>query len=170
MKSRTLLALLVAMAVVTVACDGDETALSTTTSVITGTTESPERDTTTTTEDTSGATSTTLVGETVTSHEVVTRVSTDNGDVLHIVIPEGAYTDVDLVNFIGDLKEADPELWGVEVFDDAGAAEAFAVPEDERTDTQTQSLEDHHFLTLTDGDRVIFRGPFSEFGEFVLAS
>lgn len=170
MKSRTLLALIVAMAVVVVACDGDETALSTTTSVITGTTETPERDTTTTTADTSEATSTTLVGETVTSHEVVTRVSTDNGDVLHIVIPEGAYTDVDLVNFIGDLKEADPELWGVEVFDDAAAAEAFAVAEDQRTEAQSQSLDDHHFLTLTDGDRVIFRGPFSEFGEFVLAS
>ncbi len=127
-------------------------------------------DTTTTSEDASAATSTTLVGETVTSHEVVTRTSTDNGDVLHIVIPEGAYTDVDLVNFIGDLKEADPELWGVEVFDDAGAAEAFAVAEGERTEEQTQALADHHFLTLTDGDRVIFRGPFSEFGEFVLAS
>lgn len=170
MKSRTLLALLVSIAVVTVACDGDEAALSTTTSVITGTTDAPERETTTTTEDTSGATSTSPVGATVTSHEVVTRTSTDNGDVLHIVIPEGAYTDVDLVNFIGDLKEADPELWGVEIFDDAGAAEAFALPEDERTEAQTQSLADHHFLTLTDGDRVIFRGPFSEFGEFVLAS
>ncbi len=170
MKSRTLLALLVSMAVVTVACDGDEAALSTTTSVITGTTEAPEGDSTTTTEDTAAAPSTTLVGETVTSHEVVARISTDNGDVLHIVIPEGAYTDVDLVNFIGDLKEADPELWGAEVFDDAGAAEAFAVPEDDRTDDQTQALSDHHFLTLTNGDRVIFQGPFSEFGEFVLAS
>ncbi len=170
MKSRTLLALLVSMAVVAVACDGDEAALSTTTSVITGTTEPVERDTTTTTEDPSSATSTTLVGETVTSHEIVARISTDNGDVLHIVIPEGAYTDVDLVNFIGDLKESDPELWGVEIFDDAAAAEAFAVPEGERTDDQTQSLADHHFLTLTNGDRVIFQGPFSEFGEFVLAS
>lgn len=169
MKSRTLLALLVVMTVVVAACDSGETALSTTTSVITGTTEAPDTGATSTTEGTS-ATSTTLVGETVASHEVVARISTDNGEVLHIVIPSGAYTDVDLVNFIGDLKEADPELWGAEIFDDAGAAEAFNLSEDERTADQEQSLTDHHFLTLTNGDRVIFRGPFSEFGEFVLAS
>ena len=171
MKSRTLLALLAALAVVAAACDSDEAALSTTTSVLTETTEAPERDTTTTTtDDTAATTSTTLVGETVSGQEVVARISTDDGEVLHIVIPEGAYTDVDLVNFIGDLKEADPDLWGVEVFDDPAAAEAFATPEDERTEEDQQTLDDHHFVTLTDGDRVIFRGPFSEFGEFVLAS
>jgi ABC-type glycerol-3-phosphate transport system substrate-binding protein len=170
MKSRTLLALLAALAVVAAACDGDETALSTTTSVLTDTTEAPERDTTTTTDGTDTTTSTTLVGETVSGHEVVARISTDNGEVLHIVIPEGAYTDVDLVNFIGDLKEADPDLWGAEVFDDPAAAEAFAVPDDERTEEEQQALDDHHFVTLTNGDRVIFQGPFSEFGEFVLAS
>lgn len=170
MKSRTLLAFLAALAVVTAACDSDEAALSTTTSVITGTTEAPESDTTTTTDGVDATTSTTLVGETVSGHEVVARISTDNGEVLHIVIPEGAYTDVDLVNFIGDLKEADPDLWGVEVFDDPDAAEAFTTPEEERTEAQAQALEDHHFVTLTNGDRVVFRGPFSEFGEFILAS
>lgn len=170
MKSRTLLALLAALAVVAAACDSDEAALSTTTSVLTDTTEAPERDTTTTSDDTATTTSTTLVGETVSGHEVVARISTDNGEVLHIVIPEGAYTDVDLVNFLGDLKEADPDLWGVEVFDDPAAPEAFATPEDERTEQEQQILDDHHFVTLTNGDRVIFQGPFSEFGEFVLAS
>lgn len=170
MKSRTLLALLAALAVVAAACDSDEAALSTTTSIITGTTEAPERDTTTTTEATDPLTSTTLVGETVSGQEVVARISTDDGEVLHIVIPSGAYTDVDLVNFLGDLKEADPDLWGVEVFDDADAAEAFTTPEDERTEEEQESLDDHHFVTLTDGDRVIFRGPFAEFGEFILAS
>lgn len=170
MKSRTLLALLAALAVVAAACDSDEAALSTTTSVLTDTTEAPERESTTTIDGTDATTSTTLVGETVSGHEVVARISTDNGEVLHIVIPEGAYTDVDLVNFIGDLKEADPDLWGVEVFDDPSAAEAFATPEDERTEEEQQALDDHHFVTLTNGDRVIFQGPFSEFGEFVLAS
>lgn len=170
MKSRTLLALLAALAVVAAACDSDEADLSTTTSILTETTESPERDTTTTTESANAATSTTLVGETVSGQEVVSRISTDDGEVLHIVIPEGAYTDVDLVNFIGDLKEADPDLWGAEVFDDPAAAEAFTIAEDERTEEEQQSLDDHHFVTLTGGDRVIFRGPFSEFGEFILAS
>lgn len=165
-----MLALLAVLAVVAAACNSDEAALSTTTSVITGTTEVPDRDTTTTSDTTGTTTSTTLVGETVSGHEVVARISTDNGEVLHVVIPEGAYTDVDLVNFIGDLKEADPDLWGVEVFDDPEAAEAFTTAEQDRTEEQEQALDDHHFVTLTNGDRVIFRGPFSEFGEFILAS
>lgn len=170
MKSRTMLALMVALALFAAACDAEEAELSTTTSVLSGTTEAPAEDTTTTTVGSDSTTSTTLVGETVASHEVVARISTDNGEVLHIVIPEGAYTDVDLVNFIGDLKESDPDLWGVEVFDDPAAVEAFTVAEEARTDEQQALLDDHHFVTLTNGDRVIFRGPFSEFGEFILAS
>lgn len=170
MRSRTLLALLVALGLFAAACDADEAELSTTTSLLTGTTEAPDQDTTTTSEPPEATTSTTLVGETVTSHEVVARISTDDGEVLHVVIPEGAYTDVDLINFIGDLKESDPDLWGVEVFSDPAAVEAFAIAEGDRTEEQQTALQDHHFLTLTDGDRVIFRGPFSEFGEFILAS
>lgn len=170
MKSPKLLVLLVALGVVVAACDSGEAELSTTTSIVSsGTTEVPDRDTTTST-DSSVGTSTTLVGETVTGHEVVARLPTDNGDVLHIVIPEGAYTDVDLVNFLGDLKESDPDLWGAEVFDDPAAPDAFAVAEADRTEEQRQILADHHFATLTNGDQVIFRGPFGEFGEFVLAS
>lgn len=170
MKSRTLLALVVALGLVAAACDGEEAALSTTTSVVSGTTEAPDRETTTTTSASESTTSTTLVGETVAGHEVVARISTDNGEVIHVVIPAGAYTDVDLVNFIGDLKESDPDLWGIEVFDDPDAPEAFAIEEDERTEEQQETVADHHFVTLTNGDRVIFRGPFSEFGEFTLAS
>ncbi len=171
MKSRSLLTLLVVLGVVIAACDSGETELSTTTSVVSGTTEAPEPDaTTTTTGGGDSETPTTLVGETVAGHEVVSRIPTDNGEILHIVIPVGAYTDVDLVNFLGDLKEADPELWGVEVFGDPAAPEAFDLPEGERTEEQRQLLDDQHFVTLTNGDLVIFRGPFSEFGEFILGS
>lgn len=165
-----MLALMVALGLFAAACDGEGAELSTTTSVVSATTEAPEQDTTTTTGGSDSTTSTTLVGETVAGHEVVARISTDDGEVLHIVIPEGAYTDVDLVNFIGDLKESDPDLWGVEVFDDPAAVDAFSVAEGDRTDEQQTILDDHHFLTLTNGDQVIFRGPFSEFGEFILGS
>lgn len=170
MKSRTLLILLVALGVVATACDSDEAELSTTTSVVTGTTEVLEPGTTTTTSGSDSATSTTLVGETVATHEVTERISTDNGEIVYIVIPPGAYTDVDLVNFIGDLKEADPDLWGAEVFDDPAGPEALVVPEDERTEEQQETLDEHHFVSLANGDRVIFQGPFSEFGEFILGS
>lgn len=173
MKSRTTLALLIAFGLILAACDGEEAELSTTTSVVTGATETPEpTDTTTTTTgaEADSTTSTSLVGETVADYEVVARLATDSGEILHVVIFPGAYTDVDLVNFVGDLKESDPDLWGLEVFDDAAGPDALAVPEGERTEEEQEILDDHHFLTLSNGDRVEFQGPFSEFGSFILAS
>ena len=95
---------------------------------------------------------------------------TDNGEVLHIVIPQGGYTDLDLFGFIADLKEADPDLWGVEVFDDAEAAAAFAVAEGERTDAQAQMITSHHLISLVSGDTIRYQGPFSDFGEEILGS
>lgn len=171
MKLRNLSVLLFVFGMVLVACDAEEADLSTTTSVMTGTTEVPEPDeTTTTNQPAESTTSTSLVGETVTDYEVAARLATDNGAVLHVVIPPGAYTDVDLVNFVGDLKESDPDLWGLEVFDDPAGPDALSTPEGERTEEQQDTLDDHHFLTLSNGDRVQFQGPFSEFGEFILAS
>lgn len=175
MKSRTLLTLLVVFGLVLAACNSDEAELSTTSSVVTGTTETPSEDLTTTTtatedSDTDTVTSTTLRGETVASFDVVARISSDNGEILYIVIPEGAYTDVDLENFIGDLIESGEGLWGAEVFDSDEAVQAFVIPEDQRTEEQQQVLDEHHFVSLIGGDTLKFQGPFSEFGEYVLAS
>lgn len=167
MKPRYLIALLVVLALLSAACDSGEVQLSTTSSLITGTTEPPPEPTTTTTEAT--ATSTTLRGETVGEYEVLVRVSTDNGDVFYIVVPPGAYTDIDLENFISDLRTGNPELWGAEVFDDEEAIEAFQVPEDQRTEEQSQLLADHHFVSLV-GDILRFQGPFAEFGEMIIGS
>lgn len=164
--------LLASLSLSVAACDGDQEAdLSTTSSVVTSTTQVVEREPTTTEVSTSeSATSTSLVGETVTDYEVTARIPTDNGEILYVVIPTGAYTDVDLVNFIIRLKEEDPELWGIEVFDDPAAAEAYVVAEDERTEEQQALLAEHHFLTLSSGNQVDFRGPFSDLDDFILAS
>lgn len=173
MKSKKLLVSLVAVGLIVVSCDGGEAELSTTTSVMTGTTEAPSQETTTSNASDGGSedpTGTTQVGETVTDSEEVFRTPTDNGDIVYIVVPPGDYTDVDLVNFLGDLKEDDPDLWGVEVFDDPAAAEAFTIPEDERSEEEQQLVDENHFVSLVSGDQVRFQGPFSEFGEFVLGS
>jgi hypothetical protein len=175
MKSRTLLALVVGFGLVLAACDSGEAELSTTSSLVTGTTETPSELATTTTTDAGDSdadtvTSTTLRGETVASFDVVARISSDNGEILYLVIPEGAYTDVDLENFIGDLMESDEGLWGAEVFDNDDAVQAFVIPEDQRTEEQQQLLDEHHFVSLIGGDTLKFQGPFSEFGEYVLAS
>jgi len=165
MKTR-LIAVLSVLALALVACDGDEPELSTASTIITGGTNAPA---TTTTTDAPGegsggsAPSTTLVGQTVTDFDVVARFPNDNGEERYYVIPNAAYTDVDLTQFVIELLESDSELYGAEIFDSEEAADAYQVDEAERTDEETALIERHHFVTLVGRDRIEFRGPFSEF-------
>ena len=78
-------------------------------------------------------TSTTLVGEAVGSYEIVAREPVTDGEVVYIVIGPGAYTDVDLENFILDLYEQGIATYGAEIFNDAAAADAYLKAEAERT-------------------------------------
>ncbi len=162
---------LVAFAMLVAACQGEQAELSTTSSLITGTTETPGQVATTSVAEVEVTTTTTILrGETVASYEIAVRISTDNGEIFYIVIPPGAYTDVDLENFVGDLLEANPGLWGAEVFDDDAAVQAFVIPEDQRTVEQQGLLDENHFVSLIGGDTMKFQGPFAEFGEFVIGS
>lgn len=158
---------ILAVGLVAVGCSDDEPELSTDSTIVTGGTNAPAPTTTTTApggEGTSASSpSTTLVGQPVASFEVVARFPNDNGEERYYVIPQGAYTDVDLENFVIDLIEADPELYGAEIFDDAAAADAYQVEPAERTEEQDALIERHHFVTLVGRDRIEFVGPFSEF-------
>jgi hypothetical protein len=166
---RTLwIVLLTVLGMVTVSCSDDDPELSTDSTIVTGGTNAPTTTTTTTgeggdTPDDASSPSTTLVGQPVGDFEVVARFPNDNGEERHYVIPDEAYTDVDLENFVIDLLEADPDLYGAEIFDDADAADAFLVEEVDRTEEQTELLEFHHFVTLVGRDRIEFNGPFAEF-------
>lgn len=154
------------LALLIVACDGDDADLSTDSTIVSGATGTQPPDegaTTTTPGDDGNSPSTSLVGEDVSGHQVVNEIENDNGVEQHIVIPNGAYTDVDLENFVIDLIEENPDLFGAEIFDDEAAAEAFLVPAAERTDEETALLERHHFVTLTGRARIDFNGPFAEF-------
>lgn len=159
------IAILAVFALLIVACDGDDAELTTDSTILTGPSATdPASEATTTTSGSDGTSPpTTLTGEAVSSYDVAAEIPNDNGVAQHIVIPEGAYTDVDLENFVLDLIEQNPDLFGAEIFDDATAAEAFVVPEADRTEEQNALLERHHFVTLTGRDRIDFRGPFAEF-------
>lgn len=159
-----LVALLAALLAVA-ACSGDDPELSTGSTIVTGGTNAPAPTPSTTTEGTGEGTSpsTTLTGQSVESFEVVANIPNDQGVAQHIVIPNGAYTDVDLENFIIELIDSNPDLYGAEIFDDADAAAAFAVDPAQRTEDQTALIERHHFLSLIGRDRIEFRGPFAEF-------
>lgn len=166
-RPRSILVALVAAAALA-ACSGDPE--TTTTTTVPGGTVAPGDSTTTTSTTIPEATATTLRGQIVTDYQTVARLSTDNGEVLHIVIPIGGYTDIDLYNFIADLKEADPDLWGAEVFDDPEAATAFATADGERSEAQATLVQNHHLVSLVSGDTIRYQGPFASFGESTLGS
>ncbi len=166
-RPRSILVVLLA-ALALAACSGDAEVTTTTTAAGGGT--APSNDSTTSTTTAPEATPTTIRGQTVTDYQTVARLSTANGEVLHIVIPIGGYTDIDLYNFIADLKEADPDLWGAEVFDDAEAATAFATAEGERSEAQATLIRNHHLVSLVSGDTLRYQGPFASFGESTLGS
>ena len=153
------------LALVLAACDSGDAELTPGSTLVTG--GGPETSTTTTIPDTettvAAATSTTLVGQAVDGFEVVNTIPNDDGVTQHIVIPNGAYTDVDLWNFVIDLLESNPDLYGAEIFDDSAAATAFLTPAGSRTDDEQALLERHHFVTLVGRESIEFRGPFAEF-------
>ena len=159
---------LLALSLLAGACDGDDPALTTTSSLITdpGEEGSPR----TTVAPPEGQTSTTLVGEAVGSYEIVAREPVTDGEIVYIVIGPGAYTDVDLENFVLDLYEEGIATHGAEIFDEAAAADAYLKAEADRTPEEVALIEDHHFASLVGGTIIRFQGPFSASGEYVLGS
>jgi len=167
-RSLKLTILLGSLVLLVAACDSGEEAVLTTTSSVVGSTSAP--DVGVTDEGTDGTTSTTLTGQAVASHEVVLRESTDDGEFLYIVVPEGDYTDVDLENFLGNLIENDEEVTNVEVFDDAAAVTAFRLDDSDQTAADLVLISEHHLVSLSERNRIIYRGPYEEFGEIAIGS
>lgn len=163
--------LLTAVIALAVACNGDDAEVTVTTldaSLLTTTTTTA---TDTTASDTTDATNTTAeASDTVESWEVISRTAAEEGETIYILIPPGNYSDISMENFLGDLLESETAVSGVEIFDDRGALDAALKPEDERTADELQAIEDHHLVSLVDGRSVSFRGPMSEYEDFVIGS
>jgi hypothetical protein len=169
LKTTRYIALLGLVAFVVAACDDNGAELSTTSSLVSG--PAPTGESTTTSVTPGGdSTTTSLVGESVGDYEIVARETDTAGETLYIVIPAGAYTDVDIENFVLDLVEGGTATFGAEVFDDATAVEAYRKPEAERTEEETALIAQHHFVSLENGTTLVFRGPFVASGELVIGS
>jgi hypothetical protein len=155
------------------ACDdGETTDLSTTSSLISSatTTGAGEAATTTSAPADAAAASTTLVGQSVAGYEVVARVSDPAGETLFITVPPGAYTEVDIENFAVGLVDNGTVTYGAEIFDDAAAVEAYRKPEAERTEAETQLIQQHHFASIQNAGVVVFRGPFAAAPDVIIGS
>lgn len=170
MNRRIQVVLAVSLLVV-VACTDDDAELSATTSVVAGTTQPGSDGGTSTTSTTApDETSTTLRGQAVTQYTTVHTEETANGQIRHLLIPRAGYTDIDIESFVRDLREATPGLWGLEIFDNDEAQEAFLVPAADRDDDQRALVNAHHLASLSEGDTLVWRGPFSLLGSQALGS
>ena len=167
-KTLTVFALAVAVSLALTACDNGVEPELTTTSSLVGQVTTPDPETTTTVG--GDETTTSLVGQTVDSYEVVLRESTDEGETLYIVVPPAEYTAIDLENFIGNLIEGDDDLESVEVFDDQAALDSFLKDEAEQTAGDLSAIDAHHLVSLVDGHTIRFQGPFADEGEYAIGS
>lgn len=169
MMRRSAIALSVVVAFAVAACDSEEAQITTTTvdaalltTTTTTTTDQPETtDTPDTTEE---------PAEPIESYEVISRVSTDEGETLYILVEPGEYSDVTIENFLGNLLEDETAVSGAEIFDNRAALDAALKEEEERTEEDAALIEQHHLVSLDQGRQVNFQGPMSDYDDFVIGS
>lgn len=161
-----------ALALTLAACNSDEAEITTTTAdasqLTTTTTRAPG--TTDSTAPDSAPGTTVAPADAITSHEIISRQSTEEGETLYILVAPGNYSDISIENFLGDLLEDEIAVSGVEVFDDRVALDAALKDEADRTAEELQAIEDHHLVSLSNGNQVTFQGPMSDFPDFVIGS
>ncbi len=169
-RSVHFLALSVVVALTLGACQGQKAELTGTSVLVADSDDGPVESTPTTLDQADETTTSILRGQSVDSYRVVGRESGEDGETLYIVIPPGAYTDVDLENFILDLYESETATHGVEVFDDDAAVDAFLKDAADRTEAEQELVDERHFVSLVDGALIRFQGPFSSSGEYPIGS
>ena len=119
------------------------------------------------TEDSTGRTG--EVGMAIDGYDVIARASTQEGEVLHVTIAPGNYTDVDLENFVVvTLEERD--LAELHVYDDRAAVAASLIARESRTPDEVTSIDDHYLVSFTDGNVITFQGPFAGVGAVRIGS
>ena len=120
-------------------------------------------------EDGGDESQTTQVGMAVEGYDIAVRSSTPEGEVLHVVIEPGTYTDIDLENFVvATLDERD--LAELHVYDDRDAVDAALVDAEERAEAEQALVDDHYLVSFTDGNVITFQGPFSDVGAVRIGS
>jgi hypothetical protein len=163
------LIVLIAIALIVASCDSGSADLTTTSSMVV-TTNPDTGSTTTSVEPGDGSTTTTLVGQEVSGFDIVARESSTAGETLYIVIPPGAYTDVDIENFVRDLYESGTATYGAEVFNDAATVDAYRKDPADRTADDEALIALHHLASLEKGSTIRFQGPFEGTGQMAVGS
>ena len=166
------------VALVAAACNGDDGGETTTSlGAITTTSLAPLGSSTTTaapTSTTEPETTTTTIADSVISEPewtIAERVEGDDGATIVILLDPESYerlTDIDIQNVIEDAIEMFPPIYEAHVVDSEEAADIVL---SDVIDTPDQAiLDDHYLARLEEGFRIVFVGPFAEFGQIILTS
>ena len=101
------------------------------------------------------------------SYEVVHRVIADDRETLVVVVEPGTYSNVELENLVYDIVERFTPS-AVIVVDDRDSADLAVL--EELTDEQQAGLDAHTFLRIERGVEVTFYGPYADFPDLTVGS
>lgn len=89
-------------------------------------------------------------------------------DEVVVAIPPGTYSDIDLQNVVNEVIERFAPITVLHIVDDEGATAL--VLADSVSAADQEFLDEHYFLRLEEGFRMVFLGPFADVGEVILGS
>lgn len=131
--------------------------------------------TTTTAPPTTTTTSTTLAplaGPSFPEYAIARRIDSEDGrDTVVVLLDPSSYqilSDVDLHDVLAEVVDRFPPVYTAHVVDDMAAVDAVLAVE--ATEEQLQVLSEHYLVSLEEGFRIVYRGPFAELGTSVLGS
>ncbi len=174
--------MIAALSLVLAACSGGgddstttsgDTAATSTSSPGDGTAAGPGASTTTTGgpgDGTTAPTTSTTLLDLVPDYSIESRTAGQGGDTLVVLLPAGTYSDLDLENVVVDVVERFAPVATVHVVDDSAVV---ALVLQERTELSTEDRElvdEHYFVRLEEGFRLIYLGPFASAGQVILGS
>lgn len=171
--------LMVATAVVLVAsCSGDDEATDETSST---TSVAPTITTLESGDDTpqAAASATTTTSTTTTAapeltfpeYRIVSRESTESGDVVIVLLDPETYeslSDLDIHNVMSDLVEQFAPVYEAHIVETQAAADALFV--EEPTEDQQTALANDYLARLEEGFRIVYLGPLADAEEAILGS
>ncbi len=169
MRSRSYL--LIATALVIVSCTSSNEPAATTTSTAPTTTSTTITIATTIT---TSSTTTTFVPSmpSFPEYRIAERIiSVETGDTVILLLDPTSYTslsDLDLYDVIADAVGRFPPIFEAHVVDSQDAASA--VLAEEPDEEQRKALDQHYFVRLEDGFRIVYVGPFDGADDAVLGS
>jgi len=98
-------------------------------------------------------------------------MSAETGDTVVLLLDPASYTslsDLDLYDVIADAVDRFPPIFEAHVVDSQDAVSIVLVEEPD--EEQQKTLDEHYFVRLEDGFRIVYVGPFDESEDAVLGS